>query len=116
MSERPDPTKMRNQPSLRTSSGRIWLVIGGLFAALTGTLFVLLAIQTQGATRIVAIAASAAILLCFLVIVITRITVSSSTVKLRTMAIAMLSMAVIALVCMWLAGMLRAGTAPMQSG
>ncbi len=26
-----DPTKVRNQPSLTTSSGRIWLVTGGIF-------------------------------------------------------------------------------------
>src|SRR5690606_22044195 len=28
---RTDPTKMMNQPALQTSSGRIWLVMGGLF-------------------------------------------------------------------------------------
>jgi hypothetical protein len=32
--DRRDPTLMRNQPALRTSSGRIWLVVGALMAAI----------------------------------------------------------------------------------
>ncbi|WP_243064547.1 hypothetical protein [Humibacter sp. RRB41] len=29
-----DPTLVRNQPALRTSHGRIWLVVGGIFAVI----------------------------------------------------------------------------------
>ncbi|MGA0568107.1 hypothetical protein ACO2Q7_12295 [Rathayibacter sp. KR2-224] len=31
---RRDPTMVRNQPALRTSSGRVWLVVGGVMAAI----------------------------------------------------------------------------------
>ena len=30
-----DPTKMVNQPALRTSSGLSWIIVGGLFAAVS---------------------------------------------------------------------------------
>lgn len=30
-----DPTRQRDQPALTTSSGLIWLVVGGLFAAIS---------------------------------------------------------------------------------
>lgn len=105
-----DPTKMRNQPALRTSSGAIWLVMGAIFAALVGTLFLFLALQTTGAPRVVAVIALAVILCAVLVMIIARITIASTTVRLRTMAGAMLGMAAVALLCMWLAGLLRAGS------
>jgi hypothetical protein len=39
---RQDPTRMRNQPALTTSSGRSWLVVGGLATVLiTGTMIAL---------------------------------------------------------------------------
>lgn len=33
VASRLDPTKMANQPALRTSNGLVWLIMGGLFAA-----------------------------------------------------------------------------------
>ncbi len=37
-----DLTKVRNQPALTTSSGRIWLVTGGIFAAVSVIMLFLL--------------------------------------------------------------------------
>jgi len=37
-----DPTEMRNQPALTTSTGRIWLVTGGLFTAIAVIILALL--------------------------------------------------------------------------
>jgi hypothetical protein len=36
----PDPTWIRNQPALTTSSGTIWLVVGGIMAVIAFALLV----------------------------------------------------------------------------
>src|SRR5690606_13615745 len=102
--ERLDPTKMLNQPALRTSSGRIWLIVGGLFAAITGSLFIVLAMRTEGTTQLVAIVASAAVFACLVALIILRIAVKPGPTRLRAMAASMLTMAAVSLVGMWLAG------------
>jgi hypothetical protein len=109
--ERLDPTKMLNQPALRTSSGRIWLVMGGLFAAITGTLFVLLAMRTEGSTQLVAVVAGSAVAVCLVVLIVVRLTVKPGAVRLRAMAASMLTMAAIALIGMWLAGVTASNAA-----
>ncbi|MHA7985261.1 hypothetical protein ACX9R5_05570 [Rathayibacter sp. CAU 1779] len=36
-----DPTLVRNQPALRSSSGRIWLVVGGILAVICAAVLLL---------------------------------------------------------------------------
>lgn len=36
-----DPTFVRNQPSLRTSNGRVWLTVGGVMAAICAAVLLL---------------------------------------------------------------------------
>ena len=51
----PDPTKVTNQPSLTTSTGRIWLVVGGLFALIAAVmLFFLMPFAPHGLAAVAA--------------------------------------------------------------
>lgn len=42
MSQPIDPTRMREQPSLRSSTGAIWLIVGGLLALVAAVILTLL--------------------------------------------------------------------------
>ncbi len=63
---------MRNQPALRTSQGRIWLVVGGILAAICAA--VLLLQIRNGVVSPVVGAVVVAVLYCAMIVV--RLTVS----------------------------------------
>ncbi len=99
-----DPTRMTTQPALTTSTGRRWLVWGGVLA---GVAFAILAVLAV--TRVPAVwGACAVIVVFYLAMVIVRLTVTSRRARLIALAWLMGAMAVVALVCIVLAGVLSA--------
>lgn len=91
-----DPTQIRNQPALTTSSGRIWLVVGGLFAAIcVGVLAALLPLRPPG----VALVGLIVIVLLYAAMVVARFVVARQRLKLALLAACMIAMAIIALAC-----------------
>src|SRR5687767_7200098 len=89
-----DPTRIRNQPALTTSNGRIWLIVGGLFTVISlAVLIPMTRLEPAG----VALAAAISIGLLYLFMVATRLWVRPGRVRLALMAIAMLAIAIIAL-------------------
>jgi hypothetical protein len=79
-----DPMRMRDQPSLTTSSGTIWLVVGGLTAAITVVL--LLSLQQVNSSGI-AMAGIAALVLLYLAMVEVRLLVRGLRLRLMLLAI-----------------------------
>jgi hypothetical protein len=80
-----DPTKVRNQPALTTSTGKEWLIVGGLFAAIS--IAVLIALDSP--------APAIAVGVLYLVMILTQLKAPKH--KLRLLAAEMLLMAAIAL-------------------
>lgn len=102
-----DPTRMVNQPALRTSSGRVWLVMGGLFAAVSLLPLGLLIFAGDGRSRGVAIPVAVAVVLLFAAIVVARLVLPGGPVRLRTMAACMITMAAVALLGVWVCGLIE---------
>ena len=51
-----DPTRLRDQPALTRSSGLIWLVVGGIFAAIAfGVLVALVRLPPPGVALVAAV-------------------------------------------------------------
>ena len=89
-----DPTQVRNQPALTTSSGTIWLVVGGLFTAIAlGVLVPMTALPPGG----VALGAAVADVVLYAVIVAARWLAPAGPIRLRLMAVAMLAIAAVSL-------------------
>ncbi len=105
-SERPDPTKMKNQPALQTSSGLIWVVMGGLFAILSLVPLVML-IVSAGASRPVALTAAVLVVLLYALLVVLRLTIPTGPRRLRWLAVCMLTMALVALLGVWLCALIE---------
>jgi hypothetical protein len=94
--EHPDPTLIRNQPSLTTSTGLIWLVVGGLFAAISiVVLAFLIGLEPVG----LALGGIIATLALYLVMIAVRLLVVRPRLRLGLLATAMLLMAAITLIC-----------------
>lgn len=93
----PDPTKMQNQPALQTSSGLIWVVMGGLFAALSLVPLILL-IVAAGESRLVAIVTAALVALLYALLIVLRFAIPRGPRRLWWLAACMLTMAAIALI------------------
>ncbi|QTV80925.1 hypothetical protein [Microbacterium sp. NIBRBAC000506063] len=112
MSERRDldPTLMRNQPSLRTASGTVWVIIGALFV-LACLIPLALIVLTGGPAVVAAVITIAVVLILYATIVVVRFSVPAGTRRLRTMAICLLGIAVVAL-----AGMLLCVAIVRQAG
>lgn len=86
--------RLRDQPALTTSTGRVWLIMGGLFAAIALLLLVpMLEFEPQG----VADVAIAAVLVLYGGIVLARLVVPPGRRRLGIMAACMLTMAFVAL-------------------
>lgn len=81
---RPDPTQMRNQPALTTSSGRIWLVIGGIATVLIVGTLIALWLQLDS-TLALMVAVIAAVL--YAVMVIARFAVEPLRPRLMALAV-----------------------------
>ncbi len=90
-----DPTLVRNQASLRTSGGKIWLVMGGLLAAISlAVLIPMLWLSATGVatTGLVVVAA------LYLAMIVTHVTVAAQRRRLMIMAGCMIAMALAALI------------------
>ncbi|RFA17182.1 hypothetical protein B7R21_00100 [Subtercola boreus] len=96
-SDRPsdlDPTRVRSQPSLTTSTGRIWLVVGGLFALIAAVmLFALMSFAPQGLAAV----ALVVVVLLYVSMVITQLLTRRGRVRLGILAALMILMALVAL-------------------
>lgn len=89
-----DPTKVTNQASLTSSTGTIWLVVGGLMAAISVVL--LWSLQQVNSSGI-AIWAIVVIVLLYLAMVEVRLLVRSMRLRLILMAVAFGAIALVAL-------------------
>ena len=91
-----DPTRIREQPALTTSSGAIWLIVGALFAVIA--IGVLLALATRVPAG-PAIGAAVAVAVLYLGMVVVRLAVPAYRRRLRLglMAVLMLTMAAVSL-------------------
>jgi hypothetical protein len=89
-----DPTRVREQPALTTSTGAIWLIVGGLFAAVS--LGVLIPMATlPGGT--VAVVGAIIVAVLYLGMVAVRFAVPSGRRRLGMRAVGMLLIAAVAL-------------------
>lgn len=77
-----DPTKMANQPALRTSSGAVWLVVGALLTAICLVVLVpLIPIGTPAP-----LVGAVLIVLLFVAMIVVRLAVRPQTTRLRALA------------------------------
>jgi len=101
--EEPGPhnsLRVRDQPALTTSSGRIWLLLGGLLTVITvGVLVPLMASEPQG----VALTGIVLTLLLYVVMLLAML-VSAARRRLGLMALGMIGIALVALVCLCVIG------------
>jgi hypothetical protein len=93
-----DPTLVRSQPALTTSTGRIWLIAG---AALSVIAIVVLAFLTALDPRTATIGIVFVIAI-YVGMVIVRMLVDRPRARLALMAVGMLAIAAIALTCVGL--------------
>jgi hypothetical protein len=91
-----DPTLVRNQPALRTSSGRSWLVMGGLL--LVVSLGVLVPMLSLGDSPAPWIGIGSAVVL-YTAMVVVRLVVPAGRLRLGLMAACMGATAAISLIC-----------------
>jgi hypothetical protein len=92
---RRDPTRMSNQPALRTSRGAIWLVVAGILAAIALTEFILL---LGGATAVLPVVGIVVVAVLYLAMIVSTLAIPASPVRLRVLAALMIAIAVVALV------------------
>lgn len=86
-----DPTLVRNQPSLTTSTGRSWLIVGALFTAISlAVLLPMTALEPRG----VALTAAILDVVFFAGMLAARFTTAPGRRRLALMAVALLAIAV----------------------
>ncbi len=90
-----DPTKVGNQPALRTSSGAIWLVVGGILAAICAGMLAWLSVLDPA----VAWTGFAIVLALYLAMIGVRLLVERQRVRLITLAILFGLILLTSLVC-----------------
>lgn len=95
--ERLDPTKIRDQPALRSSSGTVWIVSGGLFLLVVAAVLAWIFVSSGTATP-VAVATGVAVVALYLVLLVARFVARPGKVRLRIMAVAMIGMALVSVV------------------
>lgn len=93
-----DPTRVMNQASLRTSSGRIWIVMGGLFVAVSIVPLVDLGVSRSGPTRAVAVVTITLMLMLYIGLLLTRFATPYGPRRLKRMATLMIATALVAVV------------------
>ena len=93
-----DPTRVRSQPALTTSTGRIWLIAG---AALCFVALIVLAFLTSLDPRTATFGIVLVVAL-YVAMVVARILVAEPWARLAVMAVAMLAIAAVALTCVGL--------------
>ncbi|MCU1413730.1 MAG: hypothetical protein JWN80_1070 [Microbacteriaceae bacterium] len=90
-----DPTRLTNQPALTTSTGRSWLIVGGLFTAIAlGVLIRLTVLPPVG----VALVAAIVVAVLYLGMLVVRFTVHPGRRRLGLLAVGMIGIALVSLV------------------
>lgn len=103
-----DPTRMANQPALRTSSGAVWLIVAAIFTAVS--LVPLIGIvRSGGAAGTVGLITAIVLVMGLVAMVVIRLTVAPVRPRLRALAGCFLTMALLTLVgitvCVLLVGL-----------
>jgi hypothetical protein len=95
-----DSLRVRDQPALTTSSGRIWLLLGGLLTVITVVVMVpLLSSEPQG------VALTGIVLtLALYVVMLLAMLVAAPRRRLGLMAFGMIGIALVAVLCLCLIG------------
>lgn len=81
--ERIDPTRMIDQPALRTSNGLVWLLVGGILTAVCGGLLLLL----TSIDAAVAWTGAISIAVLYLAMIVVRLLVRPRRPRLLTLAV-----------------------------
>jgi hypothetical protein len=90
-----DPTRLTNQPALTTSTGRSWLIVGGLFTAIAlGVLIPMTTLAPSG----VALTGAIVVAALYLGMLVVRFTVAPGRRRLGLMASGMIGIALVSLV------------------
>jgi VIT1/CCC1 family predicted Fe2+/Mn2+ transporter len=89
-----DPTAIREQPALTTSTGAIWLIVGGLFAVVSVAVLIPMATLPNGT---VAVVAAIVVALLYLGMLVVQFAMPPGRRRLGAQATAMLLMAAVAL-------------------
>lgn len=113
---RPDPTKMANQPALQTSSGTVWIVVGGLFLLASLVSFGAMVLGGNGQAVPVAIAGALLAVALYTALVVARFSVGPGTKRLRVMAICMLTMAFTSLLGIWICALIEGAALETAAG
>ncbi len=93
-SEHRDPTRIGDQPALRTSSGAVWLIVGGVLAALCiGLLIALDSLQPP-----VGVIGAGIVLVLYVFMVAAVLAIPRTRIRLLTLAVLMIAMAIAGLV------------------
>ncbi len=100
-----DPTRLTEQPSLTFSTGRIWLVVGGLFTAIALAVLIAQAVLDLPPHGI-PFAAAIVVALLYLGMVVVRLVVPVTRLRRRLglMAIGMLTIAAVSLAAVLIVG------------
>ncbi|WP_124895556.1 hypothetical protein [Microbacterium sp. Y-01] len=94
-----DPTLVTSQPSLRSSSGTIWIIVASLFAAMSLVPLVGI-IANGGAAASVALVTATLVVCALIAMVVLRFTLRDGPPRLRALAGCFLGMALVALLGM----------------
>lgn len=89
-----DPTWVREQPALTTSTGAIWLIVGGLFVAVSLGVLIPMSTLPRGT---VAVVAAIIVAVLYLAMIVARIAIPPGRRRLGALATGMLLIAAIAL-------------------
>jgi hypothetical protein len=92
MAER-DETRVREQPTLTTSNGTIWLVVGGIFAAISIVMLVAMTVLPNG---VVALVAALVVAVLYVGMIAARVLIPPGRRRLGVLAGGMLLMAAVA--------------------
>lgn len=95
---RADPTRMANQPALRSSEGTIWIVVAGIFALICLVPLGLLTVVDPRESAPIAWITAILVIMLYAALLVARTVVDDRERRLRTMAVLMLSMAAVALI------------------
>jgi hypothetical protein len=91
-----DPTRVTEQPALTTSSGRSWLIIGGIFSAIVLALLVsMLPLHAP----VAAITGIVAVAVLYAGMIVVRFALRPGRLRLRLLASLLLAIAFVSLLC-----------------
>lgn len=111
-STRSDPTRMANQPALRTSDGLIWIVVAGIFLVICAVPLSLLTVVDPRESAPVAWTTALLLVALYGALLAARGYIAERGQRLRMMAGLMLAMAAVALIGMMVCTAIEWGAVP----